>query len=477
MSLCPVILAGGSGTRLWPFSRQHYPKQFISMIGDQSMLQQTMLRLDSNALGMEIKPTQVICNEAHRFTVVEQAHAIDHAIQQVVLEPVGRNTAPALTVSALSQVNKGDDPVLLMMPADHLIKDVSIFRQCIKSAYEEALQGAVITFGITPDRAETGYGYIECARIDGGLHDILSFKEKPEIKIAEDYLASGNYLWNSGLFMMQASLWLDLIKQANPEIHACCQKAIEVGTVDGDFFRLDEQNFAACPADSIDYAVMEGIGDKDSAKARVIAMDAGWSDIGSWLSVWQESEQDGQGNAISGDVILEDTSNTLVKAGKRLVSVIGLDDIVVVDTPDAVMIADKKKSQDVKKLVDSLKSTSRPEYENHSQVFRPWGSYETLEMGTGFQVKRIVVNPGKRLSLQLHHKRSEHWVVVEGVGTVTLDDKEFELKANESTYIPVESKHRLENKAREPLTIIEVQVGSYLGEDDIVRFDDDFGRA
>ncbi len=476
MSLCPVILAGGSGTRLWPLSRQHFPKQFISMFGDSSMLQQTMLRLEQDGLGISVSPTQVICNEVHRFLVVEQARAIGHPLQQVVLEPVGRNTAPALTVSALSQGNN-EDAVLLMMPADHLIKNNKIFRNCIQSAYQEAQKGAVVTFGIRPDRPETGYGYIECSEASTELADIVSFKEKPQLEAAEKYLAEGNYLWNSGLFMMKSSLWLDLIREANPEILDCCSKAIENGKEDGDFFRLDEPAFSSCPSDSIDYAVMEGIGDHSYARARVIAMDAGWSDIGSWDSVWEESDKDENGNASSGDVLLDATKNTLVKAGKRLVSLVGVNDLVVVDTPDAVMIADKNYSQEVKNLVDTLKSTGREEYENHSQVFRPWGSYETLEMGIGFQVKRIVVNPGKRLSLQLHHKRSEHWVVVDGIGTVTLDDKEFELGANESTYIPVESKHRLENKTSKPLTIIEVQVGSYLGEDDIVRFDDDFGRA
>ena len=482
MALCPVILAGGSGSRLWPFSRQHYPKQFINMFGSHTMLQQTLLRLAGDELNIELLPSQVICNEAHRFMVIEQANAIEHELQAIMLEPEGRNTAPALTISALWQLHSGIDPVLLMMPADHLIKNTGAFQQAISLGYEQAGKGVIVTFGIKPSSPETGYGYIDCdasqdSEVTNTVQVIKGFTEKPERSIAEQYLDAGNYLWNSGLFMMQASLWIDVIKHANPAIYESCQRSIEMGEKDGDFFWLDKDSFAASPGDSIDYAVMENIGKQSATKAVVVTLDAGWSDIGSWSSVWLESEKDSDGNVIDGDVLQFNTKNSLIKAQNRLVAVIGVDDLIVVDTADAVMIADKKNSQDVKTLVDELKDASRKEYENHLQVFRPWGSYETLEIQDGFQVKRIIVNPGKRLSLQLHHKRSEHWVVVKGVGTVTLGDDVFDLKENESTYVPVETKHRLENKTSSPLTIIEVQVGSYLGEDDIVRFDDDFGRA
>jgi len=482
MALCPVILAGGSGSRLWPFSRLHYPKQFINMFGSHTMLQQTLMRLTGFELDIELLPSQVICNEAHRFMVVEQAKAIEHDVQEIMLEPEGRNTAPALTISALWQLRAGNNPVLLMMPADHLIKNTSAFQQAISLGYEQAQKGVIITFGIKPSSPETGYGYIECDPPQGSgatetIQVVKSFTEKPERLIAEQYIAAGNYLWNSGLFMMQASLWIDVIKHANPAIYESCERSIEKGEKNGDFFWLDKDSFAACPSDSIDYAVMENIGKESAINAVVVTLDAGWSDIGSWASVWVESDKDSDGNVIDGDVLQKNTKNSLIKARDRLVTVIGVDDLIVVDTADAVMVASKKNSQDVKALVDKLKETSRKEYEIHSQVFRPWGSYETLEMGEQFQVKRIVVNPGKRLSLQLHHKRSEHWVVVEGIGTVTLADRVFELRENESTFVPVATKHRLENKTTSPLTIIEVQVGSYLGEDDIVRFDDDFGRA
>jgi mannose-1-phosphate guanylyltransferase/mannose-6-phosphate isomerase len=482
MAICPIILAGGSGSRLWPFSRQHYPKQFLKLFGEQTMLQQTLSRLEGDGFGIELIPTQVICNEVHRFLVADQARNIEHVLQEIILEPEGRNTAPALTVAALWQLRSAIDPVLLMMPADHLIKNIDAFQVAIALGYEQAEKGEIVTFGINPDSPETGYGYIECSALDKsaattGVQMVKSFTEKPTQSIAEKYLTAGNHLWNSGLFMMRSSVWVDVIKQANPAIYESCERAIKNGDKDGDFYWLDEEAFATSPSDSIDYAVMENIGKESPINASVITLDVGWSDIGSWSSVWQEREQDDAGNVIDGDVIQTNTRNCLIKAQDRLVAVIGCEDLVVVDTADALMIADKGNSQDVKIFVDGLKENSRKEYENHLQVFRPWGSYETLQMRDGFQVKRIIVDPGKRLSLQLHHQRSEHWVVVEGVGTVTLGAEVFDLKVNESTCIPVETKHRLENKTPLPLTMIEIQVGSYLGEDDIVRFDDDFGRA
>ena len=444
------------------------------------MLQQTFLRLEG--IGVDTLPTQVICNEAHRFLVAEQAREIKQELQSIVLEPVGRNTAPALTISALWQLQLDVDAVILMMPADHLVKNVSAFQSAIRSGFEKALTGKIVTFGIEPVSPETGYGYIEYDELSGGaiggeVFDIKSFKEKPELTFAEKYLASGNYLWNSGLFMMKASKWIDIINSTNTLMLECCKQALSGGKQDNDFFWLNSESFNKCPDDSIDYAVMENVDKDTSIQASVVKLDAGWSDIGSWSSLWEESDKDEDGNVIQGDILHQDTTNSLIRSDSRLVAVIGCDDIVVVDTADAVMIADKSRSQEVKTVVDKLKLAARKEYENHLQVFRPWGSYETLEIRDGFQVKRIIVMPGKRLSLQLHHQRSEHWVIVKGIGTVTLNDREFELKENESTFVPLETRHRLENRTSEPLVIIEVQVGSYLGEDDIVRFDDDFGRA
>ena len=489
MSLCPVILAGGGGTRLWPLSRAHYPKQFLRLFGKNSMLQETLVRLDGPGFdAMEgnipcLAPI-IVCNEVHRFLVADQAKEIDKVLQSIILEPEGRNTAPALTVVAQALLDKGEDAVMVMMPADHIISELTHFQNTIKAGYQMAEQGYLITFGIKPEHAETGYGYIQCGeKLDelelygiNSIHKIQGFKEKPEAQLAQEYLDSGNYLWNSGIFMMKASVWCREIERFQADIYSACLQAYEKGKVDKEFYRLDKDAFTRCRSDSIDYAVMEKLTSEDATLSAVVALDAGWSDIGAWSAVWELGEQDKDGNVIDGDVIQLGTSNSLLKSEHRLVAVLGCDNLIVVETADVVMVASKDKAQEVKEIISTLKARQREERLTHRRVFRPWGYYETVDTGEHFQVKRITVNPGKKLSLQLHHKRAEHWVVVKGTATVTKGEEVFHLNKDESTYIPIEVKHRLENATDQPLEIIEVQSGSYLGEDDIERFEDDFGR-
>ncbi len=489
MSLCPVILAGGGGTRLWPLSRAHYPKQFLRLFGKNSMLQETLVRLDGPGFdAMEgnipcLAPI-IVCNEVHRFLVADQAKEIDKVLQSIILEPEGRNTAPALTVVAQALLDKGEDAVMVMMPADHIISELTHFQDAIKAGYQMAEQGYLITFGIKPEHAETGYGYIQCGeKLDelelhgiNSIHKIQGFKEKPAAQLAQEYLDSGNYLWNSGIFMMKASVWCREIERFQADIYSACLQAYEKGKVDKEFYRLDKDAFTRCRSDSIDYAVMEKLTSEDATLSAVVALDAGWSDIGAWSAVWELGEQDKDGNVIDGDVIQLGTSNSLLKSEHRLVTVLGCDNLIVVETADVVMVASKDKAQEVKEIISTLKARQREERLTHRRVFRPWGYYETVDTGEHFQVKRITVNPGKKLSLQLHHKRAEHWVVVKGTATVTKGEEVFSLNKNESTYIPIEVKHRLENATDQPLEIIEVQSGSYLGEDDIERFEDDFGR-
>ncbi|MCK5499133.1 MAG: mannose-1-phosphate guanylyltransferase/mannose-6-phosphate isomerase, partial [Gammaproteobacteria bacterium] len=404
---------------------------------------------------------------------------INHALQSIILEPEGRNTAPALTVVAQALLNHVEDAVILMMPADHIIADVPRFQDAIKIGYQMAEQGYLITFGIKPQHAETGYGYIQCGEtIDEqhGVNKIQEFKEKPDSQLAQEYLDSGNYLWNSGIFMMKASVWCREIERLQPDIYSACLTAYEKGLIDNEFYRLDKDAFCGCRSDSIDYAVMEKITNEKETLSAVVSLDVGWSDIGAWSAVWELGAQDKDGNVIAGDVIQQGTSNSLLKSEHRLVAVLGCDNLVVVETADVVLVASKDKAQEVKQLISTLETTKREERLTHRRVFRPWGSYETTDSGENFQVKRITVNPGKKLSLQLHHHRAEHWVVVRGTATVTKDEEVFSLGENESTYIPIEVKHRLENTTAQPLEIIEVQSGSYLGEDDIVRFEDDYGR-
>ncbi|MBF8268489.1 MAG: cpsB [Gammaproteobacteria bacterium] len=472
----PVILAGGGGTRLWPLSRENYPKQFLSLDGGLSLLQSTLLRLNGSFRHASINPPLVICNEAHRFLVQDHKNDIGIPPGGILLEPVGRNTAPALTCAAV--YFQEADPILLMLPADHVIDDIDGFNKAVSLGVELASQGMLITFGIVPHRAETGYGYIRGgASLSNGAYRLQEFVEKPALESAENYVRSGEYFWNSGIFMMRASVWERAIKKFQPDIYAACEKAVTGGSRDGDFLRLHRESFVACPSDSVDYAVMEKICSPDNEFQPVlIALDAGWSDVGSWSAVWEVTEKTVGGNVFRGDVIAEDTESTIVYSEHRLVATVGVSNLLVVETADAVLVGDMTRSQDVKKLVTRLKTDAREELLNHRQVYRPWGSYISIDNGPNFQVKRLIVKPGKKLSLQLHHRRAEHWVVVKGTATVTIGTETFELEKNQSTYIPVETRHRLENKGTEMLEIIEVQSGDYLGEDDIVRFEDDFGR-
>lgn len=477
MKLNPVILAGGGGTRLWPLSREHYPKQFLNLFGSKTLLQNTLLRVDGLNSSIELSDPTIICNEVHRFLVAEQSAQVARNINSIILEPKGRNTAPALTIAALNQ----QDSIILMMPADHLINQLGLFHEAINAGIEMAKQDKLVTFGIKPDAPETGYGYIhmgdEIQTINSQvIHALNGFTEKPEFSVAEQYLESGEYLWNSGLFMMKSSVWLDKIKQFQAPIYDACTKAYEKGEQDGLFYRLQEEAFLNCPSDSIDYAVMEKLAEANDEQLAVLPIDVGWSDVGAWSSVWDMQEKDANNNHIEGDVITENTSNCLIRSERGLIVTIGCEDMVIVDTDDAIMIANKYKTQNVKKIVEKLKNENRNEALRHRKVYRPWGSYDSIDMGETFQAKRLIVNSGKKLSLQSHAKRAEHWVVVKGIATVTKGEDVFQLHENESTYIPLGAKHRLENATEEQLEIIEVQSGSYLGEDDIVRYDDDFGR-
>jgi mannose-1-phosphate guanylyltransferase/mannose-6-phosphate isomerase len=460
----PVILSGGSGTRLWPLSREHYPKQLLCLQGTQTLLQQTVGRLDglNNVAG-----PLVVCNEEHRFLVAEQIRQLGRTATDIILEPAGRNTAPALTLAALALTRDGGDPIMLIMPADHLIQDTIAFHTAVNEGAALADAGRLVTFGILPTMPETGYGYIK----RGVGNTVAAFVEKPDAETAARYLTSGDYLWNSGLFMMRASAWLEELGRHHPDMLQACQSAYAQGRQDGEFYRLDKEAFLRSPADSIDYAVME-----KTDRAVVVPLAAGWSDIGAWPAIWQVSEQDEAGNVVQGDVYAHDTRNALLISRHRLLAAVGLDDVIVVETADAVLVAHKDQAQNVKEIVSRLKANKRSEYLMHRRVYRPWGSYEGMDAGERFQVKRLIVKPGASLSLQMHHHRAEHWVVVKGTAKVTRGDEVILLSENQSTYIPIGTKHRLENPGTIPLEIIEVQSGGYLGEDDIVRFDDRYNR-
>ena len=479
MELQPVILSGGSGTRLWPLSREQYPKQLLALVGEETMLQATAGRLAGfgGRLAVAQAPI-VVCNEEYRFVTAEQLRAVGRASRDIVLEPTGRNTAPALTLAALAAQEA--DPVLLVMPADHVIRDLPGFQKAIDDGIPAALEGAIVTFGIVPTHAETGYGYIRCGadRADGSKA-IAAFVEKPDAATAQRYLDSGDYLWNSGLFMVKASVWLKAMAQLQPAMSAACAAAWAGGSRDADFVRVDKALFQACPSDSIDYAVMEKLSAAEGLGIAgcVVPMSAGWSDVGAWDALWQIADKDASGNVARGDVLFEDSRNTLVYAQDRMVACVGLDDAVIVETPDAVLVARKDKTQNVKQIVAALKAGSRSQASAHRKIHRPWGWYDSIDNGERFQVKRIVVNPGARLSLQMHHHRAEHWIVVKGTAEVTNGEKTFLLGENESTYIPLGHVHRLANPGKLLLEIIEVQSGSYLGEDDIVRFEDNYGRG
>jgi len=475
MIIQPVILSGGSGSRLWPLSRELYPKQLLALVSDDTLLQETVARLD----GLEkVTAPIVVCNEEHRFMVAEQLRQIDKPAENIILEPEGRNTAPALNLAAL--VAK-PDTILLVMPADHVIQDIPAFQQAINEAASLAGQGYLVTFGIKPTGPETGYGYIRSSKkIDNSASAVAidAFVEKPDLATAEKYIASKDYLWNSGVFMMKASVWLDAIKHFEPEMAKLCEASFTKGQQDNDFFRVDKESFAACPSNSIDYAVMERVTGEGSAsfKAAMVPLDVGWSDVGVWSALWAVGEKNELGNVIKGEVFLHNTRDSLMFSDERLLVGIGLENTIVVETADAILVADKEHVQDVKKAVQWLKQEKRSEHLSHRRVFRPWGSYESIDVGERYQVKRITVNPGAALSLQMHHHRAEHWIVVKGTAKVTRDDETFLVSENQSTYIPIGATHRLENNGAILLEMIEVQSGSYLGEDDIVRFEDKYGR-
>ena len=480
----PVVLSGGSGTRLWPLSREKYPKQLLPLIGDDSLLQATVRRVEGLA-GVELAAPMVVCNEEYRFVIAEQLRLMGKP-GTLVLEPLGRNTAPALALAALAAMKNGADPILLVMPADHVIVDKPAFQAVVQQGAALANDGVVVTFGITALTPETGYGYIQSgAAYANGASCIARFVEKPDLQTAQSYLAEGTYLWNSGLFMMRASVWLAALKTCRADILVACEAAWSLGQTDGEFMRVGEAEFSQCPSDSIDYAVMERIaaGQSSSGGAKpslpvgvVIPLTAGWSDVGAWDALWQVLPKDDSGNVAQGDVLMHDSRNTLALSEGRLIACVGVDNLIVVETADAILVAHKDKTQDVKKIVDRLKHAGRPEGQTHRKVFRPWGSYDSVDAGARFQVKRIIVKPGGTLSLQMHHHRAEHWIVVSGTAKVTRGDATFLLSENESTFIPLGTTHRLENPGRVELEMIEVQSGAYLGEDDIVRFEDVYGR-
>ena len=466
--LTPVLLSGGVGSRLWPVSREAHPKQFQPLAGELSMLQETLKRTS----GLDDSAPVVVCNEEHRFMVAEQLRQVDLDAGALILEPVGRNTAPAVALAALYAVAEDPDALLLVLPADHVIQDVPAFVDAVGKAVPMAQQGRMMTFGVVPTSPETGYGYIKCGKsLAGDLFDLERFVEKPDAATASAYLESGSYLWNSGMFLLGAAVYLEELGKHAPDILECCRGAMDSANRDMDFIRPEPAIFDSCPSDSIDYAVME-----NTERGGVVSLDCGWSDVGAWSALWDVAERDDLGNASRGDVILDNCKDSYFYSDSRLVAATGVDGLVVVETADAVLVADRDKVQDVKRIVNRLKEQDRPEVSLHRRVYRPWGSYESLVTAERFQVKRIIVDPGQRLSLQMHHHRAEHWIVVSGTAEVTCDDKTFMLGEDESTYIPLGNRHRLANPGRIPLELIEVQSGTYLGEDDIVRFDDEYGR-
>jgi len=468
--IIPIILSGGSGTRLWPLSRKQYPKQYLPLVGDNTMLQETILRL--NGLDNLADPI-IVCNADHRFLVAEQCQQINVTNPTILLEPIGRNTAPAITAAALHSIKDSGDAVLLILSADHVIQDVNAFHKAINIANKKAQDGKLATFGIVPTDANTGYGYIKSSKTNNdGAYEVEEFVEKPDLQTAESYLEQGNYLWNSGMFMFKASILIDELTTHSPEIVTSVNDAVNNAEQDLDFIRLDKQAFESSPSDSIDYALME-----KSDNVIVVPLDAQWNDIGSWSALHDIGTKDSNGNVIQGDVFTEETTNTYIHANHHMVATIGVQDLVIVDTPNATLIATKDKAQEVKKIVERLQQQDREEQFCHRKVYRPWGWYDSIEMGLHFQVKRLHVNPGAKLSLQMHHKRAEHWVVVSGTATAINGEDILTLTEGDSTYIPIDTIHGLENKTNEQLEIIEVQSGTYLGEDDIVRFEDIYGRV
>ena len=468
--IIPVILSGGSGTRLWPLSRRMHPKQLLPLVNDTTMLQDTITRLTGSA---DIDHAMVICNDDYRFMVAEQVKETDIKTNEIILEPAGRNTAPAIALAAFNAVRDGDDPVLLVLPADHVIADVDTFQSALQTGKQQSEADKLVTFGVVPDMPETGFGYIKALSTgkSANFYEVDQFVEKPDADTAAAYIADGSYYWNSGMFMFKASIYLEALQQHSPEIYQACQAAFNAATRDADFIRVGKDEFENCPSDSIDYAVMEKVDN-----AVVIPVDIGWSDVGSWSALHDVGDVDTEGNMLIGDVKSGLTTNSYVRANNRLIVTLGVDNMIVVDTDDALLIANRDNVQDIKSIVEQLSSENREEVNLHKCVYRPWGHYQGIDSGPQYQVKRITVSPGAVLSLQMHHHRSEHWVVVSGTAKVTRGEEEFTLSENESTYIPLGQKHRLENIGKIPLQLIEVQTGSYLGEDDIVRFEDIYGR-
>lgn len=466
--LIPVLLSGGVGSRLWPVSREAHPKQFLPLASELSMLQETLKRTSDLRASAPI----VVCNEEHRFMVAEQLRQLELSAGSLILEPEGRNTAPAVALAAIKAMSIDADAVMLVLPADHLIQDIPAFVGAVQKALALASDGQLMTFGVVPTQAETGYGYIKCGASKGSeLFALDSFVEKPDLATAREYLASGDFLWNSGMFLLSASTYLEELERLAPQILQACKESMSRSTTDLDFVRPHKESFLACPSDSIDYAVME-----KTDRGAVISLDCGWSDVGAWSALWEVASRDDEGNVSVGDVMLDNCSNSYFRSESRLVAATGVENLVVIETADAILVADREKVQDVKRIVNRLKLEKRPEALLHRRVYRPWGSYESLVSSDRFQVKRIIVNPGATLSLQMHHHRAEHWIMVHGTAEVTCEDKVFMLKEDESTYIPLGHKHRLANPGRIPLELIEVQSGAYLGEDDIVRFEDVYGR-
>lgn len=468
--LVPVLLSGGVGSRLWPVSRESYPKQFLPLTHDLSMLQETVKRLQ----GLDdLAAPVVVCNEEHRFLVAEQFRAISQKAASILLEPEGKNTAPAVALAAIEALKTDPAAVLLVLPADHVIQNTDAFRAAVKAGLPFAESGKLVTFGIVPTAAETGYGYLKRGvELGAAAFELAQFVEKPDHATAQAYLDSAEYCWNSGMFLFSAKTYLEELSRHNPAMLAACEAAMTATHHDLDFVRIDAEAFAACPSDSIDYAVME-----HTDQAVMVSLDCGWSDVGSWSALWDVAKKDGNDNHVAGDVLLEDVNNCYLRSQGRLVAAIGVSNLVVVETPDAVMVADKSRVQDVKAIVKQLQHAGRDEAKHQHRVYRPWGSYESLVVGEQFQVKRIIVKPGERLSLQMHHHRAEHWIVVQGTAEVVCGEQTMILSEDQSTYIPLGTKHRLSNPGVIPLELIEVQTGSYLGEDDIVRFEDIYGRS
>mgnify|MGYP003978907913 CR=1 len=465
--IVPVILSGGSGTRLWPLSRKLFPKQFIDLVNNTTLFQDTILRLPKNSLN-----PLIICNEEHRFLAAEQLRQINKKSSGIILEPFGKNTAPAIALAAIKLLTNNKDCTLLVLSADHHIDDIKAFHRAIQIAESQAERGKLVTFGVLPTKPETGYGYIEAEISKETEHyDVKSFTEKPNLKNAELYLKNGNYFWNSGIFMFKASTYLDELRRYEPEIFSSCKKSLKISHIDSDFIRINNNEFNVCPNKSIDYAVMER-----TNNSVVVPLNTSWSDIGSWESLWELKNKDKDGNVNEGDVIFKDVNNTYVYSSKRLVSAVGVDNLVIIDTEDALLVANKKYSQKINTIVDKLNKSNRKESNFHRKVYRPWGYFDSLDFGDSFQVKKLSINPGEKISLQKHHFRAEHWVVVKGSATITSGKKIIKLKRNQSTFIPKNTIHRVENRQNTPLEIIEVQTGNYLGEDDIIRIEDDYDR-